>query len=216
MNIIQKILSEARAEMQLQRDAIESRRIIKQMPDSFFLELIQIECSAAMAKHNRLNDYEITEQNKPILKQLWLWLCNNAEFEGDLNKGIMIAGTNGIGKTIMMQGYCNLIRRCAQKTIRQIHAKRLAWELKKNGYDDFLQLPLFIDDLGKEQREMVEFGTRIQPIVDLMAMRYDTGAITFVTTNYKLDTMKEFYGNTIIDRFSEMFNIIEMGGKSYR
>ena len=64
--------------------------------------------------------------------------------------------------------------------------------------------------------EINDFGNKIQPIADLISFRYDNGALTHATCNYKIDTLTEFYGLTTTDRFKEMFNIIELKGESFR
>jgi len=102
------------------------------------------------------------------------------------------------------------------RVVRGYHSKELAAKLVDNEVlIDNLKRPLFIDDLGKESLEANNFGTKIQPIADLISLRYDLGSMTFVTTNYKMETLTKFYGITTTDRFKEMFNIMELGGESF-
>ena len=85
--------------------------------------------------------------------------------------------------------------------------------------------PLFIDELGREQLEISDFGNKIRPINDLMALRYNTGARTFFTSNFFLSTLSKGrnekgeiigYGQYIGERIQEMTNIVEMPGESRR
>ena len=85
--------------------------------------------------------------------------------------------------------------------------------------------PLFIDELGREQLEINDFGNRIRPINDLMAARYETGARTFFTSNFRLETLSKGrsengeivgYGKYIGERIQEATNIVNLPGDSRR
>lgn len=85
--------------------------------------------------------------------------------------------------------------------------------------------PLFIDELGREQLEINDFGNRIRPVNDLMEARYEYGARTFFTSNFSLDTLSKGrnekgemvgYGKYVGERIQEMVNIITMPGGSRR
>ena len=85
--------------------------------------------------------------------------------------------------------------------------------------------PLFIDELGREQLEINDFGNRIRPINDLMAARYETGARTFFTSNFKLETLSKGrsengeivgYGKYIGETLQEATNIVNLPGDSRR
>jgi DNA replication protein DnaC len=94
-----------------------------------------------------------------------------------------------------------------------------------DGIDMLAKRPLFIDELGREQLEIAAFGNKIRPIADLMALRYNNGARTFFTSNFKLSTLSRGrnekgeligYGQYIGERIQEMTNIVEMPGESRR
>ena len=94
-----------------------------------------------------------------------------------------------------------------------------------DGIDMLAKRPLFIDELGREQLEIADFGNKIRPIADLMALRYNNGARTFFTSNFKLSTLSRGrnekgeligYGQYIGERIQEMTNIVEMPGESRR
>jgi hypothetical protein len=52
--------------------------------------------------------------------------------------------------------------------------------------------------------------------MDLLALRYDKHALTFITTNNDLQYFAENYGVSLADRMKEMFNFFEMKGESKR
>lgn len=213
---ITNIINQARLELAEAKQLRKDTEIKAVISAEDFKTLISIECEKIMVSRGINKPFEINDQNIEVLKQLFLWLCKYKNFNGSLDKGILIAGKNGIGKSLILKGFCELIAKTTNRRIKDYHSKTLAHLIKKNGYEDYLTKPLLIDDIGKEQREVMEYGTKIQPIADLIALRYDDGALTFGTTNYKNETMQEYYGKTTTDRFSEMFNILEMDGESYR
>ena len=94
-----------------------------------------------------------------------------------------------------------------------------------DGINSLAKRPLFIDEVGREQLEMNAFGNKMRPLADLMALRYNYGALTFFTSNFKLSTLSKGhnekgelvgYGKYIGDRIQEMTNIVEMPGESRR
>jgi DNA replication protein DnaC len=106
-----------------------------------------------------------------------------------------------------------------------IPANQLYKEIQERGIMTLAKRPLFIDELGREQLEINDFGNRIRPINDLMAARYETGARTFFTSNFKLETLSKGrsengeivgYGKYIGERIQEATNIVNLPGDSRR
>ncbi|MGF2565373.1 hypothetical protein ACQUWZ_26070, partial [Ralstonia pseudosolanacearum] len=96
---------------------------------------------------------------------------------------------------------------------------------QQDGIRSMRKCPLFIDELGREQLEIYVDGVRIRPIEDLIAMRYEYGACTFFTSNFKIETLSQGYddkgkkigyGEYIGERFREMCNIVVYPGRSRR
>lgn len=79
----------------------------------------------------------------------------------------------------------------------------------------------YYDDLTTE-KDASNFG-KLNVFQDLLEMRYSNRVQTFISMNYNGDTVEstlEFlayrYGERVYDRLFEMFNIIELKGKSFR
>lgn len=195
---------------------IKSRRIYVNMSADEFKELFILNAQIEMAKRNRDGEFIIDKNNSNVIDQFYFYLTGSNDFNGDLNKGVMLSGNIGTGKTMMINSLLGVIEQLSSKIITRIHAKRVASFLKEKG-EDYLNLrPLFIDDLGKETKAVNDYGTVKNTIPDLFAIRYDAGSWTFATNNYSLDTLRGFYGETTTDRFREIFNNFKLTGESRR
>ena len=124
-----------------------------------------------------------------------------------------------------MQSFCEILHLISNRTVMMIPATQLYQVIIENGINSLAQRPLFIDELGREQLEVSAFGNKMRPISELMALRYNTGARTFFTSNFKLSTLSKGrnekgelvgYGQYIGERIQEMTNIVEMPGDSRR
>ena len=106
-----------------------------------------------------------------------------------------------------------------------IPATQLYKKIVSDGINNLAFRPLFIDELGREQLEVNDFGNKLRPVSELMALRYDTGARTFFTSNFKISTLSKGYnekgeligyGQYIGERIQEMANMVELPGDSRR
>jgi len=78
---------------------------------------------------------------------------------------------------------------------------------------------LAIDELGREPMDAKHYGTGINVVQIILQLRYEVRRefITLATTNLNPDIEFESkYGDYIADRVKEMFNVIEIKGKSRR
>lgn len=192
------------------------RRIQATLTPEQFREIFIINSEIEILKKGVKKEFIIDETNKSVINYLYNYLSGSDKFTGDFNKGILLAGSIGVGKTLIMNVFCDIIDNLTTKNITRTHAKRIPELLKSKEAGFFDKRPMFIDDLGREPKEVTHFGTQALPLIDLMSIRYDTGAITLATTNFNGAKLTEFYGEAIYDRFIEMFNIIEMKGASKR
>lgn len=199
----------ARAELKFNKIQIDLA------PEEFytlFLEMAQKE----LLKKGIDKAYKVDESNKATINDLYYYTTRSPKFSGNLDKGILLAGSIGAGKTLIMNVLCSIIEERTNKIFHRTHAKRIPDLLKITEPGHFDRRPMFIDDLGREPLMVNNYGTKELPIIDLMSIRYDFGALTFATTNFDQDKLTEFYGEATIDRFREMFNTIIITGKSRR
>lgn len=162
-------------------------------------------------KTDRPSDLTLSQES--LVHELGLWICGQKKS----TKGILLLGSKGTGKTTIMQVVVAYYTFLFQKVIISTHAKALVSLVNKNGIDYFYKRPIFIDDLGKEPQTTVIWGQKYDTWPDLFAIRYENQSLTFATGNYKLEgEYLNMYGEVIMDRMKEHFNIFEITGDSLR
>lgn len=221
-NPVSNYIEKLKTELMEKREAVKQSRLYASLTYSEFIEIFKLIASRRLADKNEFSDFIVDRDNVSGLKQLYGYLTGNKEyFKGNPFKGIILIGKIGVGKTLMMSTYIEILEKTIFKNIKiqKLHSKQIASKLINKDFGSIARLekaPLFIDDIGKESREVNDFGTIISPITDLFSIRYDNNAKTFATANYSKDTFKKFYGSTIADRFIEMFNVIRIDGDESR
>lgn len=158
--------------------------------------------------------YIIDDSNQDLINQLFSYLIGSDKFIGDLDKGILLLGKIGCGKTLLMSGFMSAFEIGSGKIVTKLHAKSLHNTIKERGMEFYFKRPIFIDDIGKEPLEAKDYGNESKPFEDLISHRYNHRGIMFGTSNLKLDDMP--YQLHTVDRLKEMFNIIVMNGDSRR
>ena len=208
---------EASSELRIWHDA--------SMTKENFWAMLSATAQAIMAQRGVYHPFVVDEYNRAIIYQMWLYIVGSKECKWNIHKGIYIGGKVGCGKTLLMQSFCEILHFISGRTVEMIPATLLYQRIIEQGIDSLSKRPLFLDELGREQLEMNAFGNKMRPIADLMALRYNNGARTFFTSNFKIETLSKGrndkgelvgYGKYIGERIQEMTNIIEMPGESRR
>lgn len=202
-------------EIENEKKKIIKRRLKLNLNSSQFLDLFLANCKLIMAKQNNQNKLQ-TDNIESIVNQFYYYATQDKRFEGSFDKGILLIGNYGVGKTLILTAFCNLISTSSRK-YQIIHSKELTTAVTvdpESIYNHFTRGGLMIDDLGKEPFVVNTYGTQTIPMEDVLSSRYDSRSITFATANLKLKDFK--YSQSIKERMKEMFNIIELKGKSMR
>lgn len=179
------------------------------------------------------HNYEVNDSNKNVLKQLLLYFTGNKEFSGDLTKGIMLVGSTGTGKSLLFKIFkyytMNIIKtngyqmHTAIDIIDGVNAYGVEYlQLYSHNLDNKIPHPIrcYIDDIASKNETVMNYGTQIKVIEQLLSMRYNIfekyGTLTHVSSNKLPSQMKELYEERIISRMAEMFNVIELKGNDFR
>ena len=215
---IQEIIKKAENENTQIREFKKQQRIYLEIKDSDFAKLFNIQANSILVRKNQDKQFIYDEHNKIIIRQLYLWITNNS-FNGNSQKGILLLGNIGCGKTLILESFVrvyNLFAESKNKISIQ-DSRQLFYHITKYEISNYISHPLFIDDLGKEPLEHTHFGYTRQPMIELLSERHRKGVLTFATGNYTLDDYENtIYNKTITDRLKELFNIMILKGDSKR
>lgn len=148
-------------------------------------------------------------------------------------KGLLIIGNFGNGKTSVMRAFANSFRGIKGWFFKQHNANSVVdlYEACETGKDKdgfwklMLRERVSFDDV-KTERIANNYG-KVNLFKDIIEKRYFQGLFeTFILTNYKegapesvemaLLEFGEKYGSRAFDRLFEMFNIVKFKGKSFR
>lgn len=168
--------------------------------------------------------FKIQEADKPLLRKLLCYFLQDSETASqlgiNLNKGILLTGPVGCGKTslmFLMRFFLPFENRYIVKSCRDV-----SFEFIKDGYPIISKyshlsfknnspLTYCFDDLGTENN-LKHYGNECNIMAEILLSRYDLfinrKLLTHITTNLSASEIEQFYGNRIRSRFREMFNLI--------
>jgi DNA replication protein DnaC len=152
----------------------------------------------------------------------------------DLNKGILLSGPIGCGKTSLMRliNFVNpkhdkyMIKSCREVSYDFIsHGYQV---LHNYSYQSFktienMKVPKVwcFDDLGTENN-LKYYGNECNVMAEILLSRYDLfiqkDMLTHLTTNLTAQEIENLYGNRVRSRMREMFNLLsfDAGSKDKR
>jgi hypothetical protein len=195
-------------------------------------------------------EFIIDDNNKFLYTNLIRWMRgdqNNIEQDslkkddwdiipGSVNKGIIICGATGTGKTLainVMQRYCETNQlyysfggETKRLALASVRADKICDYYRDNGTIDQYENAriLCIQDVGTENRPTNFMGTRIDVIQKLLENRGDNNLsqITMITSNIPVDrdcnsiSLCDFYGDRVVSRIHAMCNYYELTGEDRR
>ena len=178
------------------------------------------------------------DYTKQLTEYLARWYCGDNQDVVDkvkLHKGWLIRGSVGVGKSKLLTSFCKAvnadfydeIKRRQAPAIRIVHSfdVQTAYIEQNTAKIEALKSIdiLVIDDVGVENSEVLYYGNRLCPFVDLYDKRYRSDLRTVLITNLlpksdddKEVTLKSKYGDRIYDRIRECCNDFVFEGESKR
>ncbi|MBE7691166.1 P-loop NTPase family protein [Tenacibaculum piscium] len=174
-----------------------------------------------------LGDYEGFIKCKNVLQ--------NDNCKPSLDKGLLIVGEFGNGKTSTMEAFAEVLKR-TKKKFKVIGTKEAVTkfsflkdnnEKQENFYKELINQNYLFDDLLKEDKAS-SYG-KVNLIEQVLEEKYRKKILAHATLNYKIidgetirnvetaiEQLGDSYGGYLYDRVFSMFNIIEFKGGSLR
>lgn len=156
-----------------------------------------------------------SEKQKNLLNHFW------KHFKNDEEKGILLYGSFGSGKTEMLKAFAltpfNKFNPF-EKQCRIISAIEMIDHYNgESNFEKFLDKNLYIDDLGSEQR--AKFMSKdddpiLSKFFELWYMRRNHKL--YITSNLSKDELHDKYGGRVYSRLHELCTFIEFNDKDYR
>ena len=184
-------------------------------------------CITALEKMGRYyydDKFKIHENDKIIIMKLIIYAIKDEstakEMKIDINKGIILSGPVGCGKSSMMF-LCNFFTNQMQN-YKIIPCRDIAFDFATKGYEALLPFTkkedkqtkmnnICFDDLGTE-KQIKYFGNECNVMAEILLTRYDNfinnKTITHITTNLSASELEKYYGDRVRSRMRQMFNLI--------
>lgn len=160
------------------------------------------------------------EDNTPLIRAICFYFSKDERFETelkfDLNKGLLIRGVSGLGKTFLFK----CIEQNEIRPIDIVSMIDILEQVKEEGsYDLQYQNTLYLDDVGTEEPVVNHYGTKINWFKNFIEMYYLKNKPfnrLVISTNNSFDEIESKYGFRVRSRIKDMFNIIDVKGKDMR
>lgn len=164
----------------------------------------------------------VNEDNKKLISALCFMISRDERFEKELgysfNKGLMIRGVSGLGKT-------HLVRCLESNSLNPILCESMidiTSQVKIEGEYSLVwgnKKILYLDDVGTEEPTINHYGTKINWFKDFIERFYlknNNYHKLIISTNINFSEMENRYGFRVRSRLKDMFNVIDVTGKDMR
>lgn len=165
------------------------------------------------------NHFKILETDYHIIYKLIAYFLKDKpsclQLNIDLNKGIMLSGPVGCGKTSLMNLMKYLTPTAHKFSVKP--CRDIGFEFIKEGYEiihKYSKSPpktICFDDLGTENN-LKYFGNECNVMAEILLSRYDLFTArklqTHITTNLSASEIEQAYGNRVRSRLRSTLNLI--------
>lgn len=184
----------------------------------------------ALVKLNYPNRSFVVDSNNAAAIRALLCYFTGQPAEGlNPNKGILLCGNVGVGKSLLMKAIANTLKRY-YKAFRFVVCQDVVLHFENTGdLDTFTAnrngmigrpAKICFDELGRELIPANNYGNKRNVMQHILMFRYnawqDSGLLTHGTTNATPRELENLYGAHIADRIREMFNWVVIHGDSRR
>jgi DNA replication protein DnaC len=168
-------------------------------------------------------NFKIYEEDEVVLYKLCIYFIRDFEackkLNIDPNKGILLSGPVGCGKTSLMKLLRHMVPH--HKPYEVIPARNITFAFNNIGYKTIQEYGnssfYCFDDLGVETTGR-HFGKDCNVLGEILLSRYDlflqSKIRTHATTNLNAQELEERYGNRVRSRMRQMFNLVSFDSSS--
>lgn len=173
--------------------------------------------------------FTVRPDHRRALDALCRWALRDSLSPLDPDKGLWLWGNIGTGKSTMLgivRSFASAVRPTGpdgwKYSFGIFHATEICADFQQLGYerlDRYVRSNrLAIDDLGTETIPTMHYGEAVNVMEQLLLRRYDRRheAFTHVTTNLAPAQIAQLYGDRVWDRCKELFNFVELPGRTFR
>lgn len=168
-------------------------------------------------------NFKIYSEDEAILYKLCIYFIRDFEackkLKIDPNKGILLSGPVGCGKTSLMKLLPHIVPHQIKYIV--VPARNITFNFNKSGFkiiEDYGNNGFYcFDDLGVETTGR-HFGQDCNVMGEILLSRYDLflkkNTKTHATTNLNAQELEERYGNRVRSRMRQLFNLIAFDKES--
>jgi DNA replication protein DnaC len=164
----------------------------------------------------------MNDQNKHFMAALCYFLSEDPRFETelgyDLNKGLLIRGISGLGKTHLVKclqdNELNPVLILSMVEITETIRDTGEFQINLGG-----RKVVYLDDVGTEEATVNHFGSKIsffKNFVELVYLKNKVFNKLMISTNNSFQQIEEKYGFRVRSRMKDMFNVIDVKGEDMR
>lgn len=191
--------------------------LIQKCNYDYFFQLMDRNCNKIYRK-----PFEFDESNKSLIRSICYFLSRDKRFESELKldteKGLVINGVSGLGKTFLFE----LVKNNPLNPVKIVSMIEVAEAIKEDGFyhiDFNGEKIIYLDDVGTEEATVNHFGTKINWFKDFIEKYYTRKELfknLVISTNLNANELEEKYGSRVRSRMREMFNVVDVKGKDRR
>lgn len=126
LQFLRAIQEDANEIVAREKEKMRQRRLSLPLAYFDFRELFRSFGTACLHNRDQNRDFIIDKDNEAMIEQLYFYSTDNSSFDGDLNKGIMLQGKYGCGKTLILETYSQLTIMLFGNMACVIHCSRLS------------------------------------------------------------------------------------------